>query len=65
MSDREPPKPRGFWQTYQGSIVRGAVMALTGAVLAPVLGPLSPAVALAVGASLGGGDDAGAGPDLG
>ncbi len=50
---------------YRNAMIRGAVMGITGAVLAPVLGPIAPVVGLAASAALGNSGDSGAGPEIG
>ena len=50
---------------YKHAMIRGAVMAVTTAVLTPFLGPMAPAVGVAVSLALGNSGDSGAGPDIG
>lgn len=62
MSRENESKPSGSSNpdAYKNAMIRGAVMAVTSAALAPVLGPLAPAAGVAAGLLVGKGE-----PDLG
>ena len=66
MSRENDPKPSGSSNpdAYKHAVIRGAVMGITSAVLAPVLGPVAPLVGAAVSLALGNSGDSGAGPDI-